>query len=116
MFSSLEITHPSVLCRNLPCPGLTATCLCFDALPAHTLVRSSASFSGSYDPSETFCEQVITCAEFHPHHCNILAYSSSKGCIRLVDMRGSALCDKSAKAYEETDVQVGLTKRLSTWV
>jgi serine/threonine-protein phosphatase 2A regulatory subunit B len=45
--------------------------------------------------------QVITCADFHPNHCNIFAYSSSKGCIRLVDMRGSALCDRHTKAYEE---------------
>ncbi|KAM7483184.1 hypothetical protein LguiB_007767 [Lonicera macranthoides] len=41
--------------------------------------------------------EVITSAEFHPLHCNILAYSSSRGFIRLVDMRQSALCDHSAK-------------------
>lgn len=50
--------------------------------------------------------QVITSAEFHPQQCNVFAYSSSKGCIRLGDMRNAALCDKHAKAYEETDVQV----------
>jgi hypothetical protein len=37
--------------------------------------------------------EVITSAEFHPTHCNTLAYSSSKGSIRLVDLRQSALCD-----------------------
>jgi hypothetical protein len=37
----------------------------------------------------------------------VFAYSSSKGCIRLGDMRNAALCDTHAKAYEETDVQVG---------
>lgn len=47
--------------------------------------------------------EVITSAEFHPKHCNIFAYSSSKGCIRLADMRSSALCDRHAKAYEEVD-------------
>lgn len=47
--------------------------------------------------------EVITSAEFHPRHCNIFAYSSSKGSIRLSDMRDSALCDKHAKAFEETD-------------
>ncbi|TYH69345.1 hypothetical protein ES332_D05G048900v1 [Gossypium tomentosum] len=30
--------------------------------------------------------EVITSAEFHPKHCNMLAYSSSKGSIRLIDM------------------------------
>lgn len=52
------------------------------------------------------CVQVITSAEFHPQHCNIFAYSSSKGCIRLADMRNAALCDRHAKAYEEVDTTV----------
>lgn len=47
--------------------------------------------------------EVITSAEFHPQHCNVFAYSSSKGCIRLADMRNAALCDKHAKAFEEVD-------------
>ena len=41
--------------------------------------------------------EVITSAEFHPSHCNTLAYSSSKGSIRLIDLRQSALCDSHAK-------------------
>lgn len=41
--------------------------------------------------------EVITAAEFHPHHCNTFVYSSSKGTIRLCDMRASALCDKHSK-------------------
>ncbi|OAY83956.1 Serine/threonine protein phosphatase 2A 55 kDa regulatory subunit B beta isoform [Ananas comosus] len=45
--------------------------------------------------------EVITCAEFHPHHCNMLAYSSSKGSIRLIDLRQSALCDNHSKLFEE---------------
>lgn len=49
--------------------------------------------------------QVITSAEFHPHHCNVFAYSSSKGCIRLADMRSSALCDRHSKAFEEQESQ-----------
>ena len=44
-----------------------------------------------------FYSEVITSAEFHPLHCNLLAYSSSRGFIRLVDMRQSALCDHSAR-------------------
>ncbi|XP_034700133.1 serine/threonine protein phosphatase 2A 55 kDa regulatory subunit B beta isoform-like isoform X2 [Vitis riparia] len=44
--------------------------------------------------------EVITSAEFHPTHCNMLAYSSSKGSIRLIDLRQSALCDGHAKLFE----------------
>lgn len=41
--------------------------------------------------------EVITAAEFHPHHCNLFVYSSSKGTLRLCDMREAALCDKHSK-------------------
>ncbi|KAK9101254.1 hypothetical protein Scep_024684 [Stephania cephalantha] len=44
--------------------------------------------------------EVITSAEFHPTHCNLLAYSSSKGSIRLIDLRQSALCDTHAQLFE----------------
>ncbi|VVC36283.1 Hypothetical protein CINCED_3A002586 [Cinara cedri] len=47
--------------------------------------------------------EVITAAEFHPLECNLFVYSSSKGTIRLCDMRSSALCDKHAKLFEEQD-------------
>ncbi|XP_012077311.1 serine/threonine protein phosphatase 2A 55 kDa regulatory subunit B beta isoform isoform X2 [Jatropha curcas] len=47
--------------------------------------------------------EVITSAEFHPTHCNMLAYSSSKGSIRLIDMRQSALCDAHTKLFEEQE-------------
>ncbi|XP_015882539.3 serine/threonine protein phosphatase 2A 55 kDa regulatory subunit B beta isoform isoform X2 [Ziziphus jujuba] len=47
--------------------------------------------------------EVITSAEFHPNHCNLLAYSSSRGFIRLVDMRQSALCDHSAIILQDGD-------------
>jgi len=42
--------------------------------------------------------EVITAAEFHPNHCNVFVYSSSRGIIRLCDMRASALCDQHAKS------------------
>lgn len=45
------------------------------------------------------CVEVITSAEFHPINCNTLAYSSSKGSIRLIDMRQSALCDHHSQLY-----------------
>ncbi|CAH9122767.1 unnamed protein product [Cuscuta epithymum] len=47
--------------------------------------------------------EVITSAEFHPTHCNTLAYSSSKGSIRLIDLRQSALCDSHSKLFEEQE-------------
>ncbi|KAG8806068.1 protein phosphatase 2A regulatory subunit cdc55, partial [Serendipita sp. 399] len=47
--------------------------------------------------------EVITAAEFHPQHCNLFMYSSSKGTIKMADMRESALCDKYAKMFEEEE-------------
>ncbi|KAG0311474.1 protein phosphatase 2A regulatory subunit cdc55 [Linnemannia gamsii] len=47
--------------------------------------------------------EVITAAEFHPVHCNLFMYSSSKGTIKLSDMRESALCDQHAKLFEEEE-------------
>jgi len=47
--------------------------------------------------------EVITAAEFHPYECNIFVYSSSKGTIRLCDMRQNALCDNHAKMFEEPE-------------
>ncbi|KAI9274474.1 WD40-repeat-containing domain protein [Phascolomyces articulosus] len=44
--------------------------------------------------------EVITAAEFHPLQCNLFMYSSSKGTIKLADMRESALCDQRAKVFE----------------
>ena len=41
--------------------------------------------------------EVITAAEFHPQSCNWFMYASSKGTIKLADMRESALCDQHAK-------------------
>jgi serine/threonine-protein phosphatase 2A regulatory subunit B len=41
--------------------------------------------------------EVITAAEFHPQSCNWFMYASSKGTIKLADMRQNALCDAHAK-------------------
>lgn len=41
---------------------------------------------------------MITASEFHPKHCSTFVYSSSKGTIRLCDMRAAALCDQHAKS------------------
>jgi len=41
--------------------------------------------------------EVITCAEFHPRDCAQFAYSTSKGLVRLCDLRSHALCDNAAR-------------------
>jgi serine/threonine-protein phosphatase 2A regulatory subunit B len=47
--------------------------------------------------------EVITSSECHPQHCNIFVYSTSKGFLKLSDMRQKALCDNSAKVFVDTD-------------
>ncbi len=47
--------------------------------------------------------EVITAAEFHPSECNIFMYSSSRGSVKLGDMRQAALCDTHAKIFEEAE-------------
>mmetsp|Transcript_46823 Transcript_46823/g.102283 ORF Transcript_46823/g.102283 Transcript_46823/m.102283 type:complete len:281 (+) Transcript_46823:140-982(+) len=47
--------------------------------------------------------EVITSAQFHPDHCNIVMYSSSRGSIKLGDTRQAALCDNYAKILEEPE-------------
>jgi len=44
--------------------------------------------------------EVITSATFHPTQCHQLIYSSSRGSIRLADLRDSALCDTHSKLFE----------------
>ena len=41
--------------------------------------------------------EVITSAQFQPTSCSIFIYSSSRGSIKLGDMRASALCDQHVK-------------------
>ena len=53
--------------------------------------------------------EVITAAEFHPQSCNWFMYASSKGTIKLADMRESALCDQHAKREDCFD---SIRKRL----
>ena len=45
--------------------------------------------------------EVITSSEFHPNDCNLFMYSSSKGIIKLNDMRMNSLCDNHCKIFEE---------------
>eukprot|EP00475_Leptophrys_vorax_P012758 TRINITY_DN1912_c0_g1_i1.p1 TRINITY_DN1912_c0_g1~~TRINITY_DN1912_c0_g1_i1.p1 ORF type:complete len:396 (-),score=111.20 TRINITY_DN1912_c0_g1_i1:344-1531(-) len=44
--------------------------------------------------------EVITCSSFHPTSCNILAYSSSRGRIRLNDLREHATADEPSRFFE----------------
>lgn len=44
--------------------------------------------------------EVITAASFHPKLCNLFIYSSSRGAIKLADMRSAALCDSHSKVFE----------------
>lgn len=46
--------------------------------------------------------EVITAVQFHPQHCHMLIYSSSRGAIKVCDTRASALCTGYAKTYQET--------------
>lgn len=48
--------------------------------------------------------EVITAAEFHPQHCNIFAYSTSRGSIKLCDMRQAALCDNHSKCMASSSL------------
>lgn len=59
--------------------------------------------------------EVITAAECHPHQCNVFVYSSSKGTIRLCDMRAGALCDRHTKCEYptvKTEVNSSLNLRI----
>ena len=44
--------------------------------------------------------EVITASEFHPIHCNLLAYSSSRGSIQLVDLWQLAVFDHKARILQ----------------
>lgn len=66
---------------------------------------SSSSFNivDIKPPTMEELTEVITSAEFHPHHCNIVMYSSSRGAIKLGDTRQASLCDVSSKIFEEPE-------------
>lgn len=41
--------------------------------------------------------ELITAATFQASDCSVFLYSNSRGCIKMGDMRASALCDQHAK-------------------
>eukprot|EP00475_Leptophrys_vorax_P036358 TRINITY_DN6132_c0_g1_i2.p1 TRINITY_DN6132_c0_g1~~TRINITY_DN6132_c0_g1_i2.p1 ORF type:complete len:312 (+),score=77.17 TRINITY_DN6132_c0_g1_i2:495-1430(+) len=44
--------------------------------------------------------EVITAASFHPTSCNLLMYSSSRGSIRLYDLRDNATAERASRLFE----------------
>ncbi|CAD6505715.1 BgTH12-01202 [Blumeria graminis f. sp. triticale] len=44
--------------------------------------------------------EVITSSQFHPQSCNWFMFASSKGVVKLADMRESALCDRHSKQFD----------------
>lgn len=45
--------------------------------------------------------EVITAADFHPYYAHSFMYASSKGVVKMADMRHQALCDNQAKFYTD---------------
>ena len=50
--------------------------------------------------------EVITASEFHPKECNLFVYSSSKGTIRLCDMRQVGGGEEERESLTESYVSV----------
>ena len=68
---------------------------------SHPAIASYDVFTDIVDIKPVNMEElteVITSSEFHPIHCNLFMYSSSKSNIKLGDMRDAALCDRHAKS------------------
>ena len=47
--------------------------------------------------------EVITAATFSPTHCHLLAYATSRGSVRLIDLREQALCDSHSRQFEQEE-------------
>ena len=55
--------------------------------------------------------EVITSVQFHPQNSSILAFSSSRGAIKVCDTRRSALCTSYAQTFAEVQKEgVGSNK------
>eukprot|EP00736_Rhodelphis_marinus_P005185 Rmarinus@m.27574 len=51
-------------------------------------------------PSMDDLKEVITSAEMHPSHCANFVFASSRGIVRLCDLRANSLCDTPAKVFK----------------
>ena len=47
--------------------------------------------------------EVITCARYHPVDSNVFLYATSKGVIRVADMRKSSICDQTAMQFQREE-------------
>lgn len=47
--------------------------------------------------------EVITASQFHPTHDNLFVFSTSKGLIKMGDLRKSSICDDTAVVFEEKE-------------
>jgi len=47
--------------------------------------------------------EVITCSSFHPTADNLFLYATSKGIIKVGDLRKSSICDNTAMTFEEEE-------------
>eukprot|EP00520_Triparma_pacifica_P010265 CAMPEP_0118634900 /NCGR_PEP_ID=MMETSP0785-20121206/1792_1 /TAXON_ID=91992 /ORGANISM="Bolidomonas pacifica, Strain CCMP 1866" /LENGTH=426 /DNA_ID=CAMNT_0006525903 /DNA_START=1210 /DNA_END=2486 /DNA_ORIENTATION=- len=54
-------------------------------------------------PSMEDLTEVITSCQFHPTHCHMMIHSSSKGTIKLGDLRAKALVDGQSKVLQSPD-------------
>lgn len=66
-------------------------------------------------PNMEELSEVITAAEFHPTSCNWFLYASSKGTIKLADMRQHALCDQHSKRMFYSWSVLAASSNLSTF-
>lgn len=51
--------------------------------------------------------EVITSTKFHPNHSHVFAYATSRGSIKLCDLRASALCSAYARKFEDITSRCG---------
>lgn len=45
--------------------------------------------------------EVITSAKFHPYHSSMFAYATSRGCVKLCDLRAAGHCAAYARKFED---------------
>lgn len=51
--------------------------------------------------------EVITTAHWHPQHCHLFAFGTSRGYVKLCDMRTAALCDRHARTFRQQPETAG---------
>jgi serine/threonine-protein phosphatase 2A regulatory subunit B len=51
--------------------------------------------------------EVITCSKYHPVQDNVFIYGTSKGAVKICDLRKSAVCDKTGLAIRTLPDRLG---------